>query len=88
MGWNEFPGKKACSYTSSVLTSPFTDDYYPFLVFQAGSHEAVTRKLKYQKRLEAPWEDAEGMGSAGGALLSPPGWRLRCRQKEDNRQIK
>lgn len=66
MGWNEFPGKKACSYTSSVLTSTFADDYYPFLVFQAGSHEAVTRKLKNIKRDFASFEKVlRGSGVRG-----------------------
>lgn len=66
MGWNEFPGKKACCYTSSVLTSTFTDDYYPFLVFQAGSHEAVTRKLKNIKKDFASFEKVlRGSGVRG-----------------------
>jgi len=56
--------------------------YCALLAFQGGSHEAVTRKLKYQKRLEAPWEDAEGVGSAG-CVISPPSWRLGSGQKEN-----
>lgn len=49
----------------------------PLLVFQARSHEAAARRCKnIHKGLCVPWEGVEGVGSAGGVLLSPPGWRL------------
>lgn len=47
---------------------------YPFLAFQ-------DQEIKYQTRHEAPWEDAEGIGSAG-SVLSPPTWRLGRRRTD------
>lgn len=56
------------------------------LIFQVGSHEAATRKLKkkYQKGLCFIWEGVEGFRSTGGILLSPPSGRLASRQQEEN----
>lgn len=41
------------------------DDYYPFLVFQAGSHKAVIRKLKNTKK---------GFASLGEVLRGLGAW--------------
>lgn len=39
------------------------DDYYPFLVFQAGSHSDRQGIWKYKETLCVTWEDVEGIGS-------------------------
>ena len=64
------------------------DYYYPILIFEAGSHEAATRKLQnIKKRLYVTWEDVEEIWSTGSVLLSPPSWRLGYWQEEENGSV-
>jgi len=58
------------------------EDYYPLLVFPCNQ-----KIKKYLRRLYVPGEDAEGIGSGGCVLLSPPSWRLGYGQKEKNRSV-
>lgn len=52
------------------------EEYYPLLVFQTGSHKAVTKKLKNIKNdFTSLWNMLKGLfstGSTGSVLLSPP----------------
>lgn len=63
------------------------EDYYLFVLFQVGSQEAETRKLKNIKKLWIPRKHTEGIRSIGSVLFCPPIWHLGPR-KEENRSDK